>query len=88
MVTSQSQLESEIATTPHGWTPREIEARLPRGAKARIARRANCHYTAVTKVIRGKSKSRRLQGMIAQTVGVPADVLFPVRLDAHEGGLI
>lgn len=68
-----------MPSTKVGWTASQIEERLPKGAKARIARRANCHKSAVSQVIRGRSRSRKIEGFIAQVVKAPREEIFPVR---------
>jgi lambda repressor-like predicted transcriptional regulator len=73
-------LNSSSTNPDQGWTSRRITDALGRGGKARIARRANVHNSAVSHVISGRAKSRRLQAMIAQAVHAPVDHIFPVRL--------
>lgn len=62
-------------------TPRELEDRLARGAKARIARRAEVSRSTVTKVCKGERVSRPLWGLIAQEAHAPVDEIFPLSND-------
>ena len=64
-----------------GWTSRQIEDRLPRGAKAKIARRAGATNGAVSHVISGRARSRKIEGYIAQVVKAPREEIFPIRVE-------
>lgn len=65
-----------------GWTTSEIRDALPHGAISRIARRLGKHQTAVTHVVHGRIRSRRIEGAIAQALGVKRDAIFPVRKES------
>lgn len=63
-------------------TPSELNDRLPKGAKARVAKRANVSRSTVTKVCKGERTSRRLWGLLAQEARIPLSE-FPL---SNDGG--
>jgi hypothetical protein len=65
--------------TTGGWTPSEIRAALPVGAQARIARHLGKSRAAISDVVAGRNRSRRIEGEIAKTLHVKRELLFPVR---------
>lgn len=59
-----------------GWPPEKIKAALPKGAQAEIARRAGCSKPHVWQVASRRSRSRTVEGLIAQFLRVPREEIF------------
>lgn len=53
---------------------------------AEIARRAGVGVSAVSAVSIGKSRSARIENLLAATLGTTAEELFPERYRSFEGG--